>query len=346
MKIRSISVQGLFNQFNYELNLFPELTFIHSPNGFGKTTVMHLVCSILKGDMEYLKDTPFSRIDIGFVDDSTLIVTNNQGKLLTRIIKNDVESIVTQEEVETLTQITYIPPDRLTIKKKDGHLVNALEYVSQELYDTIRLAKDDKNLVAPTKEGRTQRGDSELEFWCKDLKAKLDFMADSGFEPEMPSGLRFPPSRYDLIDNREAYEDLAYSVDEYISRNYQLAESIIVFKDIINNIILHKTIDVGPSGKLSVIMNNGTILPLNKLSSGETQIILIFYYMLFHSNPDGVIIIDEPENSLHVSWQQTLGDYFYDISRVRNVQIMVTTHSPQVIHDKWDLATEMVQKNA
>ena len=32
MKIRSISVQGLFNEFDYEISLFPELTFIHSSN--------------------------------------------------------------------------------------------------------------------------------------------------------------------------------------------------------------------------------------------------------------------------------------------------------------------------
>jgi predicted ATP-dependent endonuclease of OLD family len=187
---------------------------------------------------------------------------------------------------------------------------------------------------------------SDLEFWCKDLKAKLDFIKDAGFEPEMPNGLRFPPTRYDLIDDRTKYEDLAYSVSDYVEKNYQFAESIIVYKDIINNIFINKSIDISESGKLIVSMNNGTALPLNKLSSGETQILLMFYYILFHSGQDGIVIIDEPEISLHVSWQQMLGDYFNDICRVRKVQIIVATHSPQIIHDKWDLAIELVRKNA
>jgi hypothetical protein len=252
---------------------------------------------------------------------------------------------LTDEELDNISDIIYLPPERLMITKKDGHIVNALESAAQELYDSIRTAKDNTKLT-PSNQQHKDISNSDLEFWCKDLKAKLDFIKDAGFEPEIPTGYRFPPSRYDLIDDREKYEDLAYSVSDYVEKNYQFAESIIVFKDIINNIFINKTIDVSATGKLVVSMNNGTSLPLNKLSSGETQVLLMFYYILFHSGQDGVVIVDEPEISLHVSWQQMLGDYFSDICRVRKVQIIVATHSPQIIHDKWDLAIEMVRKNA
>jgi len=345
MKIRSVSVSGLFNEFDYELALNPDLTFIHSPNGCGKSTLMHMVYSILRGDTEYLRDVPFSRLDIKFDDDSALIVENTPGKMLIQMQKNELESPVTEEELEDIADVVYLPPERLSVRKKDGHLVNALEFCAQELYETIRRAKDDNKLIPHTGD-RKELSNSDLEFWCKDLKAKLDFVKDAGFEPEMPTGLRFPPARIDIMENRQAFEDLAFSVSDYLDRNYQLAESVIVFKDIVNNIYLNKTIDVSDSGKLIVSMNNGTSLPLNKLSSGETQILLIFYHILFHTPQGGILIIDEPEISLHVSWQQMLGDYFNDICRVRKVQILVATHSPQVIHDKWDQAKEMVRTNA
>jgi predicted ATPase len=345
MRIRSVVVKGLFNEYDYELNLNPDLTFIHSPNGLGKSTIAHMVYSILRGDRTYLEDIPFSRMNIAFVDDSTLIVEKNNGKMSVRIQKNRLESPLTDEELDNISDIIYLPPERLMITKKDGHIVNALESAAQELYDSIRTAKDNTKLT-PSNQQHKDISNSDLEFWCKDLKAKLDFIKDAGFEPEIPTGYRFPPSRYDLIDDREKYEDLAYSVSDYVEKNYQFAESIIVFKDIINNIFINKTIDVSATGKLVVSMNNGTSLPLNKLSSGETQVLLMFYYILFHSGQDGVVIVDEPEISLHVSWQQMLGDYFSDICRVRKVQIIVATHSPQIIHDKWDLAIEMVRKNA
>ncbi len=345
MRIRSVVVKGLFNEYDYELNLNPDLTFIHSPNGLGKSTIAHMVYSILRGDRTYLEDIPFSRMNIAFVDDSTLIVEKSNGKMSVRIQKNRLESPLTDEELDNISDIIYLPPERLMITKKDGHIVNALESAAQELYDSIRTAKDNTKLT-PSNQQHKDISNSDLEFWCKDLKAKLDFIKDAGFEPEIPTGYRFPPSRYDLIDDREKYEDLAYSVSDYVEKNYQFAESIIVFKDIINNIFINKTIDVSATGKLVVSMNNGTSLPLNKLSSGETQVLLMFYYILFHSGQDGVVIVDEPEISLHVSWQQMLGDYFSDICRVRKVQIIVATHSPQIIHDKWDLAIEMVRKNA
>ncbi len=346
MKIRTVGVQGLFNEFSYELSINPDLTFVHSPNGRGKTVLMHMISSVLKGEVSYLEDIPFQRMSIGFVDDSVLFIEFKAGRLTFSVLKNKVMTPISADDLEYLADALYISPERLTIRKKDGHIVDALEASAQELYATIRLAKDDKGLKNVGKEERTERNDSELEFWCKDLKAKLDFIKDAGFEPEMPSGIRFPPSRFDIMENRESCEDLAYSVSEYVDRSYQLAESIIVYKDIINSIFMNKSIDVTDNGRLIVAMNNGTTLPLNKLSSGEKQLLLIFYQMLFHSKTGSIILLDEPEISLHVTWQQVLGDYFSDICRVRQIQMIVATHSPQVIHDRWDYATELVQKNA
>ena len=155
-----------------------------------------------------------------------------------------------------------------------------------------------------------------------------------------------PPSRYDLIDRRKDYEDLTFSIADYVDRNYNLAESIIVFKDIVNDIFINKGVTVSESGKIIITMDNGTALQLNKLSSGERQILILFYILLFHAEPGSLVIIDEPEISLHVTWQQRLGDVFLDICRLRNLQMIVATHSPQVIHDKWDLARELKPGNA
>ena len=113
-----------------------------------------------------------------------------------------------------------------------------------------------------------------------------------------------------------------------------------------NKIDLNKTIDVTDTGKLIVTMNNGTTLPLCKLSSGEIQILLMFYTILFHSKTGGAVIVDEPEISLHVSWQQKMGSLFLDISRTRDIQLLVATHSPQIIHDRWDLAKELRAERA
>ena len=345
MMINSLYINRLFNEFDYEIGINRDLTFLHSPNGYGKSTLMHMLYSALKGDVAFLKEIPFRRMDVGFDDETSLIVENFEGDMLIQMQKTELESPIPPEEMAEIRSVTYIPPERLVLKRRDGHLASALETYAQELYESIRYAKEHTELV-PYQGERREMTDGELEFWAKDLKAKLDFIKDAGFEPEIPAGYRFPPSRYELIDHRKDYEDLTYSISEYVDRDYKLAEAVSILKDIVNEILINKTVSVLDSGKIIVTMNNGTALQLNKLSSGERQILIMFYILLFHTEPGSLVILDEPEISLHVTWQQKLGDVFMDICRVRNLQMIVATHSPQVIHDKWDLARELKPSDA
>ena len=76
------------------------------------------------------------------------------------------------------------------------------------------------------------------------------------------------------------------------------------------------------------------------LSSGEKQILVILLTALVQENRPGVILMDEPEISLHIEWQQRL------ITLVRtlnpNMQIILCTHSPAIVMDGWmDAVTEM-----
>ena len=75
-----------------------------------------------------------------------------------------------------------------------------------------------------------------------------------------------------------------------------------------------------------------TLLPYS-LSSGEKQLLVIMLTTLVQDMAPCVLLMDEPEISLHIEWQQQL------IQRVRslnpNVQIIMTTHSPALIMDGW-----------
>lgn len=345
MIIKSLYISRLFNQFDYTLDLCDGLTFIHAQNGFGKSTLMRMVYAAMKGDVKYLSETCFERLDIGFSDGTNLIIENDSGDLLIQMQKNELETVITPEEMAEIGDVTYISPERLVIRKRDGHLAPAVETYAQELYERIRYSREHSELV-PYSGTRREMTDSELEFWCKDLKAKLDFIGDAGFEPDIPAGYRFPPSRYELMNYRKDYEDLAYSISEYVDKNYILAESIVIFKDLINDVFINKTLEISENGKMTVNLGCGGALPLSRLSSGEKQIMIMLYVLLFHAEPGSVVIIDEPEISMHIVWQQKLGAVFSDICKVRGLQIIAATHSPQVIHDLWDNAREMKPENA
>lgn len=69
-------------------------------------------------------------------------------------------------------------------------------------------------------------------------------------------------------------------------------------------------------------------IPLEKLSSGEKQIVSIFAYLFLSKQEDFVVFIDEPELSLSVPWQK---QFLPDVLSTANcAQLVVVTHSPYV----------------
>ena len=70
-----------------------------------------------------------------------------------------------------------------------------------------------------------------------------------------------------------------------------------------------------------------------KLSSGEKQVLTILLTVLVEDNLPYVLFLDEPEISLHIEWQQRLIGMICELNP--NVQLIMTTHAPSIIMDKW-----------
>lgn len=100
-----------------------------------------------------------------------------------------------------------------------------------------------------------------------------------------------------------------------------------------NNLLLKKEIEISKSGKVSFSLNSSSILlKMNDLSSGEKQIFIFFAYLIFSINDKekGIFIVDEPELSLHLEWQQK---YIPSILKLnKQIQLIFATHSPEIIN--------------
>lgn len=74
------------------------------------------------------------------------------------------------------------------------------------------------------------------------------------------------------------------------------------------------------------------ILPEN-LSSGEKQILIILLTTLLQDGKPYILLMDEPEISLHIDWQRSL------IQNIRQInpscQIIMVTHSPTTYYGGW-----------
>lgn len=73
------------------------------------------------------------------------------------------------------------------------------------------------------------------------------------------------------------------------------------------------------------------------LSSGEQQMLVLAYRLLFQTDPGTLLLIDEPEISLHVSWQTSFIDDIAEMGRDQNVQFLLASHSPVLIGGREEL---------
>lgn len=84
---------------------------------------------------------------------------------------------------------------------------------------------------------------------------------------------------------------------------------------------------------------NGVEVPIDSLSSGEKQVVYRGSFMLqdAKATEGAFVFIDEPEISLHPSWQMKILDYYKSLftneDGVQTSQIFCVTHSPFIIHN-------------
>lgn len=139
--------------------------------------------------------------------------------------------------------------------------------------------------------------------------------------------------------NRPVLELYALDVQEKLQVFDLVFPNLNQLVRILRTLFTSKAVKVGRSG--FQITSNNANLELRKLSSGEQHMLVLIYNLLFVAQPHSFIVIDEPELSLHVAWQTALLDALQKITALTQSQILIATHSPHIINDRWDLAVEL-----
>ena len=108
-----------------------------------------------------------------------------------------------------------------------------------------------------------------------------------------------------------------------------------VFKEI-NEIFEILDLDIKISGisknakSIPIFTNSsGDKFDINELSSGEKQLFLRTLAIKMLNPENSIILIDEPELSLHPKWQQRIVDVYRKIGK--NNQIIIATHSSHIL---------------
>jgi predicted ATPase len=95
----------------------------------------------------------------------------------------------------------------------------------------------------------------------------------------------------------------------------------------------------------------GKTVPIDKLSSGEKQIVFRAGFLLreLANLSSSVVLIDEPELSLHPEWQEKILQFYKTIlsdEHGKHPQIIIATHSPFIVHGAAGAKVVILEKDS
>ena len=120
-----------------------------------------------------------------------------------------------------------------------------------------------------------------------------------------------------------------------------LARRIGALVDIVNSRFKYKHLAVTREHGFRVFSGSNQPIDLQDLSSGEQNELVVLYELLFRGPTSGLILVDEPEISLHVAWQSRFLSDLISILEPTDAYAIVATHSPVIIGPRSDLAVEL-----
>ncbi|MFM9266883.1 AAA family ATPase [Tychonema sp. BBK16] len=121
----------------------------------------------------------------------------------------------------------------------------------------------------------------------------------------------------------------------------ELATKIELFKRIIKQRFLYKNMSISKEKGFTFTTADDKLLSPTDLSFGEQHELVMLYELLFKVKPNSLVLIDEPEISLHVAWQVEFLKDLRAIIKLANFDVLLATHSPDIIDDSWDLTVEL-----
>jgi predicted ATP-binding protein involved in virulence len=122
----------------------------------------------------------------------------------------------------------------------------------------------------------------------------------------------------------------------------ELLNKIDLFTTILNQKrFTFKSIQIDKDNGFLFKTNKGQTLSLTDLSSGEQHEVVLLFELLFQVKPNTLVLIDEPEISLHVSWQHAFINDLIKIAEMQKIRFVIATHSPMIINNRFDLSVDL-----
>jgi predicted ATP-binding protein involved in virulence len=315
-----IKIFHLFNVYNYDIDLTnadgTAVKFITAPNGYGKTTILDFVEAAMRQTYDRMFQMPFKSFELFFDEAGTeavyqYSVTRTDGEL--KAVDTDIVQTLSKKLQICLIRISgsdeTLIEEFVVIQAADGSITTSGSTDNTQMFFIARTC-----------------------FYLTDdrlLSQKMDVKDETLYIEDSPLR-KYPLELKEILSSPEKSK-------EYESR-------IACFQAIINRCEFankHLEIDQRFGFRFMAEDELHTILSLDQLSSGEKQMIIQLFELLFHAQSGTLVMIDEPELSLHMMWQMNYMKNLSEIAQLRGFQCIVATHSPQIFNSLWSKSVDL-----
>jgi predicted ATPase len=177
----------------------------------------------------------------------------------------------------------------------------------------------------------------------KEVATKLprdrDARTQAGGIPDRPDKPEFDTAKFERFLLNWRVERVVSEWNRVQQRRQEILAPRDTFLKVINRLLWRKELALNEKNELFGTSFKRDTLSLKDLSSGEKQLVILFGEALLRAKTPCVYIADEPELSLHVSWQEQVVQTLRELSP--GAQIIVATHSPDIVSNMQDKVVDM-----
>ena len=312
MKINSIKIEKLYDKYDFYWNLNKDVNILAGDNGSYKTTLLKILASMCEPDnfADYLKVKSVVMDMTGdviikyrsFHDSLLRLKKESENDELLKELAAKVSSDLKTDEDKSLADLT-LNASIIALRKANAKISTAA-YKESRKYDLIA------TFDVPSRADKGSALDQQLESLENNYAYYLSDLSKQLSEIIMKTG------KVEMNDMNKIY-----------AQNN-------LFINIVNKAFKNtgKIVNTEQS-KLQFKIGEEVLENNKRLSSGEKQFLIIMLTVLLQRKEESILIMDEPEISMHLDWQRSLLNNIKALNPT--CQIILATHSPGVIMDGW-----------
>ena len=331
-RLENVEIKSLWGEYDLEWQLHPDVNILVGANGSGKTTLLELIEIMINERQDKLNEYEFDELKLSFDDEQFIFAENLYIAELKRF-----------ESTYTITSSLK----KKFVKNQEGEMrfieVRFTDFITLEKINTFDMILYEKEKV---KNFIHQEVLTELD---KLLDELIDDFKDYVFElrtAEREATLTLDKKIKELslkeTATPEELQDLRMTLRDKDSQVEAINQQKQLFFEEITRLFAHteKVADFDKDNSIVFYHRDKKIRPY-QLSAGEKQILIILLKVLLQENQPCILLMDEPEISLHVSWQMQLINIIRKLNP--NCQLLLVTHAPAIFEHWQDKVTKMEQ---